>query len=159
MPAGATTGRIEVKTPASTARSAADFTVEPPLGGASELSGRQRGYCAVLTSGGVDCWGYGQSGQLGNGVISTGGSASPVEVVGVGGVGTLSGVASLASDIGDGAEFFSYCALLDSGGVDCWGYGRFGELGNGSFTTVLLPTAAPHRWPSRVSGEPGHSPG
>jgi hypothetical protein len=35
-------------------------------------------------------------------------------------------VASLTDDDGNG-----YCALLTSGGVDCWGYGQFGELGNG----------------------------
>ena len=42
-------------------------------------------YCAVLTSGSVDCWGNGQQGQLGNGVFysstGTGGSAIPVQVL------------------------------------------------------------------------------
>ena len=56
---------------------------------------------ALSTSGGVDCWGGGTSGQLGNGIIykvkKTGhrGSAVPVQVEGVGGTGTLSGVASV----------------------------------------------------------------
>lgn len=26
---------------------------------------------------------------------------------------------------------FNFCALVTSGGVDCWGYGEYGELGNG----------------------------
>ena len=75
----------------------------------------------MLSSGGVDCWGYGADGELGNGIFYTTGnegSATPVEVEGVGGTGTLTGVTSLTSD-SDG-----YCSLLTSGGVDCWGDGR-----------------------------------
>ena len=48
------------------------------------------------------------------------------------------------SDVGDGAEFFSYSALLVSGGVDCWGYGRFGELGNGIFYNGAAPNGSRH---------------
>ena len=58
------------------------------------------------------------------------GSATPVAVEGVGGTGTLTGVTSLVERRLDG-----YCALLTSGGVDCWGYGDYGELGNGTFYT------------------------
>ncbi len=143
VPVGAMTGRIKVKTPAGTARSTANFTVEPPLSGSTAVVGDgSRGYCAVLSSGGVDCWGYGQNGQLGNGVIYTNGSATPVEVVGESGIGTLSGVASLASADGDGDEFGSYCAVLVSGDMDCWGYGRFGELGNGFFYNGAPPNGS-----------------
>ena len=84
-------------------------------------------YCALLTSGGVDCWGSGFYGQLGNGQNND--SAKPVAVVSTSGSGTLSGVASLTSD------YNGYCALLTSGGVDCWGSGGSGELGNGKFYT------------------------
>ena len=90
-------------------------------------------YCALLTSGGVDCWGYGADGELGNGTFYTTGqqgSATPVEVEGVGGTGTLTGVANLVR-LGH-----TYCALITSGGVDCWGYGADGELGNGIFYTT-----------------------
>ena len=95
------------------------------------------GYCAVFDSGTVQCWGLGEFGELGNGQFynpsGPGGSASPVQVQGVGGNGALSNVASLTSD-GNG---YGYCALLDSGGVDCWGFGEFGELGNGQFYTAV----------------------
>jgi len=98
-------------------------------------------YCAVLTSGGVDCWGYGYDGELGNGQFYTTGnigSAVPVQVVGVGGTGTLTGVADLSSDSG------GYCAVLTSGGVDCWGKGYYGQLGNGQFyTTGNIGSAVP----------------
>ena len=89
-------------------------------------------YCALLTSGGVDCWGLGENGELGNGIIYGSpyyGSATPVAVEGVGGTGTLTGVANLFAD-GTG-----FCAPLPSSGVDCWGYGYDGELGNGTFYT------------------------
>ena len=99
------------------------------LSGVSSLTGDSVGYCALLTAGGVDCWGQGGSGQLGSGTFYITGSATPVQVVGVGGTGTLSGVSSLASDNA------GYCALLTSGGVDCWGDGENGQLGNGTFYT------------------------
>jgi hypothetical protein len=99
------------------------------LDNVSSLTSEPGGYCALLTSGGVDCWGDGRYGQLGNGVAYTkaDGSAKPVQVAGVGGTETLSGVVSLVADTAYGG----YCALLTTGGVDCWGYGQFGELGNG----------------------------
>jgi alpha-tubulin suppressor-like RCC1 family protein len=95
------------------------------LGGVASLADGFDGYCALLTSGGVDCWGRGDQGELGNGSMS--GSTSPVRVDGVGGTGTLIGVASLTGN------FNSYCVILTSGGVDCWGYGEYGQLGDGSF--------------------------
>jgi alpha-tubulin suppressor-like RCC1 family protein len=75
----------------------------------------------------VDCWGQGDDGQLGNGTFDTSNPFNPVAVEGVGGVGTLSEVASLS----DGNSGGTICAVLDSGGVDCWGNGQYGELGNG----------------------------
>jgi alpha-tubulin suppressor-like RCC1 family protein len=100
------------------------------LTGVSDLTGDGNGYCAVLTSGTVACWGAGANGQLGNGQFYQGnpdGSAIPVSVVGTDGNGELSGVSSLTSDA-TGA----YCALLASGGVACWGFGQNGELGSGA---------------------------
>ena len=103
------------------------------VGGAGALSGVSNlvggaDYCAVLTSGGADCWGGGNLGTLGNGTFSS--ATTPVQVEGVGGTGTLSGVSTLTSD-GN-----SFCAVLTSGGVDCWGYGGDGDLGDGQFYTT-----------------------
>ena len=103
------------------------------------------GYCAILTSGGVDCWGQGQHGQLGNGQFYTSGnfsSARPVSVVGTGGTGTLSGVTSLVAEANNGALDFpggGYCAILTSGEVDCWGAGAVGQLGNGTLGDSAVP--------------------
>lgn len=94
------------------------------------------GYCAVLVSGGVDCWGLGNNGQLGNGQFyawASQGSAIPVAVVGSTNFGTLGGVASLVSD-GKG-----FCATLTSGGVDCWGSNSAGQLGSGSAGYAAYP--------------------
>lgn len=90
------------------------------------------GYCALLPSGGVDCWGGGSVGELGNGASND--SAGPVTVEGVEGTGTLSGVTSLAND-----GFYSYCALLNTSGVDCWGAEFEGVLGDGRFSKSKVP--------------------
>ena len=123
------------------------------LSGVASLASDEFGYCAVLTSGEVDCWGAGNFGQLGNGTLYTsgnGGDATPVQVVNITGSGPLSGVASLASD-GD-SEF---CALLTSGGVDCWGYNAQGELGNGTFAQTAPYGRAT---PVQVKGISGSGP-
>jgi alpha-tubulin suppressor-like RCC1 family protein len=94
-------------------------------------------YCAVSTSSGVDCWGVGVYGELGDGIFYTsghGGSDAPVQAEGVGGTGTLTGVISITSNSPD-----SYCAMLSSGGVDCWGDGALGQLGDGSQADSAVP--------------------
>jgi alpha-tubulin suppressor-like RCC1 family protein len=77
--------------------------------------------CAVLSSGGVRCWGAGENGRLGDGAEEV--RRIPVDVVGL-----SSGVAAV------GAGGAHTCALLHSGGVKCWGVNNFGTLGDG--TTV-----------------------
>lgn len=112
------------------------------VGGSGQLTGVESltsnlgssKYCAQLTSGGVDCWGRG---VLGNGSVHD--SDVPVEVVAVGGVGALTGVASVVAS-GVGASFTA-CALLNSGGVDCWGANIDGQLGNGRTKRSAIPVA------------------
>ena len=76
--------------------------------------------CAVMESGAVKCWGFNQYGQVGNG---TSGNSwlGAVDVTGL-----SSGVASV--DAGTDHT----CALLEAGGVKCWGRNQFGQLGNGA---------------------------
>ena len=74
--------------------------------------------CALLDTGGLKCWGKNNSGQLGHGDNAD--QITPVDVVGL-----SSGVASLATG-GDHT-----CALLDGGGVKCWGNDFYGQLGDG----------------------------
>ena len=104
------------------------------LSGVASLTSDDIGYCALLTSGKVDCWGSGSNGELGNGTFANVGSAVPVAVKGVGATGTLGGVASLTADAGN-SDSADFCARLTSGNADCWGYGIVGELGDGVFYT------------------------
>ncbi|HEX3828734.1 MAG TPA: hypothetical protein VHV82_15830 [Sporichthyaceae bacterium] len=72
--------------------------------------------CAVSAAGGVSCWGDNGSGELGD-AGSEPNSATAVAVSGLGsGVRKVS-VGSLAT-----------CALLNIGGLKCWGDGFYGEL-------------------------------
>jgi alpha-tubulin suppressor-like RCC1 family protein len=94
------------------------------------------GYCAILTSGAVDCWGDNTEGELGVGTMtgpelcsefseSTPCSTTPVA--------TGISAASLASD-GQ-----SVCAILDSGAAECWGSGFDGALGDGTANNSDVP--------------------
>lgn len=93
-------------------------------------AGGQSSFCALLASGGVDCWGDNEDGELGNGsqTAQNVGVPQPVQVLGVGGSGFLSGVTSLVGGN------LAYCALLSTGNVVCWGYGEDGQRGDGSQT-------------------------
>ena len=83
-------------------------------------------YCAVLATGGIDCWGQNNYGQLGNG--TTVNSDIPV---------TVSGITNAISVSSDGFE--NYCAVLATGGIDCWGNGVDGALGNGATVNSDVP--------------------
>jgi alpha-tubulin suppressor-like RCC1 family protein len=96
-------------------------------------------YCAVLTAGGVDCWGFNADGDLGNGTTGPNScvlgdcSTVPRPVRRVGGAGALATVTGAASD--DTA----YCAVHYSGVVDCWGHSDAGQLGNGHNDSSPVP--------------------
>jgi alpha-tubulin suppressor-like RCC1 family protein len=86
--------------------------------------------CAVLWSGSVKCWGLNFNGALGNG-SSIAFSSVPVEVAGINN--------ALAVSTKD--HFDETCALLSTGGVDCWGAGGAGQLGNGATHNSPVPVA------------------
>jgi alpha-tubulin suppressor-like RCC1 family protein len=87
-------------------------------------------YCARLSTGHVDCWGYNSNGELGNG--STTSSDVPV---------AAKGITTATAVVGAADASGSFCARLSTGHVDCWGYNGYGELGNGNTTTFTLPVA------------------
>ena len=87
--------------------------------------------CVVLSNGTAQCWGSNSSGQLGDNTTTS--RYTPVRVKGVGGVGLLTRVSSIA--VGAGYT----CALLTTGYVDCWGDNTYGQLGNNSNSSSYTP--------------------
>ena len=81
--------------------------------------------CALMTDGGVTCWGLNAAGQLGDGTYID--RPAPVDVAGLAG-----GVSAIA------AGFYHVCGITKDGGVTCWGGNESGQLGIG--TTSDSPT-------------------
>jgi alpha-tubulin suppressor-like RCC1 family protein len=88
--------------------------------------------CALLNTGGVSCWGYNVFGQLGNN--DTWDSLVPVGPIGLPGGATATAI---------GGGYWFSCALLNTGGVSCWGRNDFGQLGNNSSAARSLVPVGP----------------
>jgi alpha-tubulin suppressor-like RCC1 family protein len=84
--------------------------------------------CALKNDGTVYCWGFGEYGQLGDNDLSNHSSSTPTQVLGVNGVGYLTGVTQIS------AYGFNTCALRNDGKMACWGRGISGMLGDGNVT-------------------------
>lgn len=90
--------------------------------------------CALLTSGGVQCWGDNSDGELGRGFADgVGGYRATADWV--------SGLTSGVSDIATGSVKAEHTCAIISGGVKCWGYNAWGNLGDGTSTARSVPTA------------------
>jgi len=83
--------------------------------------------CAVMSTGGLKCWGDNSSGQLGDGTVLS--KKTPVTA-------DLTGVIDVV--LGDA---FS-CALTVDGLVKCWGTNSFGQLGTVGQSTSMPVTVA-----------------
>jgi alpha-tubulin suppressor-like RCC1 family protein len=77
--------------------------------------------CALTIAGGVKCWGANFYGQLGDNTTSQ--RVAPVDVVGLSNE-------PIAISIG----MFDTCVETNAGGVKCWGYNYYGQLGD--YTTI-----------------------
>jgi alpha-tubulin suppressor-like RCC1 family protein len=94
--------------------------------GVVAISVGSRHACALTTGGGVKCWGFDDSGDLGAAAPDTCSGQSCAQTP-IGVTGLSSGVTAIAA----GGEFT--CALTTGGGVKCWGANSYGELGIGSY--------------------------
>lgn len=86
--------------------------------------------CVITTSAGVKCWGANGDGQLGDGTTEN--KENPTNVVGLN-----SGIQAIS--IGGSYDASHTCALTTAGGVKCWGYNGFNQLGDGTWTNKSAP--------------------
>ncbi len=96
------------------------------LSGAVEVDGGYEHTCAVITGGGVKCWGDNNNGQLGDGNAPTDSH-------------TAVGVSGLANANTTKGGVYHSCALMDDGLVQCWGLNGDGQLGEGTTTQRNTP--------------------
>ncbi|MBK6337738.1 MAG: fibronectin type III domain-containing protein [Betaproteobacteria bacterium] len=92
--------------------------------------------CALLSSGGVKCWGRNADAQLGDN--STIQRLTPVDVVGLD-----SGVTAIAAGLNHS------CALTALGEARCWGNNANGQLGDRSLMGTWTPVGVLSTWPGR----------
>ncbi len=95
-------------------------------GGVRMVAAGERHTCALLSGGGVRCWGSNRHGQLGDGTYEDRSSAVPVSDLGA-------GVKAIA------AGWRHTCALMEDGGVRCWGANNDGQLGDRTGVEKLIP--------------------
>ena len=82
--------------------------------------------CALIYDGTIRCWGANWHGEVGDGTDVE--RHSPVEVVELGG-----------KAVAIAAGKYHTCAILDTGGLRCWGYNKYGQIGNGPEDDEWLP--------------------
>ena len=94
--------------------------------GVSAITAGTAHTCALTTGGGAKCWGSNDIGQLGDNSMTM--RLTAVDVSGL-----ASGVTAIAA--GDTHT----CALISNGGVKCWGFNGYGQLGDNTDNFRLTP--------------------
>ena len=87
--------------------------------------------CAILDNGNVTCWGRDNHGQLGDGGTNLDTNEPSTTAIDLG-----TGRTAVALSSGS----YHTCAILDNGDLKCWGYNGFGELGDGSTSSLNAPS-------------------
>jgi alpha-tubulin suppressor-like RCC1 family protein len=82
--------------------------------------------CALYAAGNINCWGYNNQGQLGDGGINDHPLPTPVNSLG-----------GLAVSIETG--WFHTCAIIGGSTVKCWGFNDYGQLGTNSQNSSSTP--------------------
>lgn len=97
-------------------------------GGVAEVAAGTAQTCALTTAGDVKCWGRSTFGNLGDGTFINRPNSTPVDVIGLTGG---------AVEISAGSNHV--CAIAMGGGVKCWGYNKYGQLGDGTNADRATP--------------------
>lgn len=100
----------------------------PPEVKFTQISTNPNFSCALGTDSSTYCWGYGESGQIGNGQNSI--ESYPAQVIMPSGV--------IFTKISTNSNYT--CALANDASIYCWGNGIYGQLGNGTSDMVNIPT-------------------
>ena len=95
----------------------------------SSVAAASIGGCAALQAGGVRCWGYNGDGQVGDGTVGTN-RLAPVNVTGI--TGTV-------TKLFGGWYPGTFCAVLESGVVMCWGKNDYGQCGDSTAADRSAP--------------------
>jgi len=103
----------------TTADSLTPVNVSGLTSGVTAISVGGHHSCALTGTGGVECWGRNDHGQLGDGTTTD--RPTPVPVSGL-----TNSVVAVA------AGYFHTCALTLADGVKCWGENVYGQLGDGT---------------------------
>ncbi len=111
----------------TTANKSTPRDVSGLISGVSTIAAGNAHACALMTGGGMKCWGTNYAGQLGDGTTTN--KTTPVDVSGL-----TSGVSAIATTGGDHT-----CALTTGGGIKCWGFNSWGQLGDGTTADKTTP--------------------
>jgi len=94
------------------------------LSGVTKVTTGSAHTCALLANGKTGCWGFNYYGQLGNGVASFTDQTKPV-------------LATKVPPLADiWAAHHTTCGRAQDGAFYCWGYGAWGERGDGTTTSA-----------------------
>ncbi len=103
----------------------------PPVFNALQVSAGYLVDCALINGGTIQCWGNNLNHQLGDG-SGTDTFAPPSIPVQVSGI---TNAVALRSGL------YTFCALLGTGDVKCWGSNFHGQLGDGTTTDTSTPVS------------------
>ena len=115
-------------TSSSEASNSTPLEVRGLTAGVTQISAGSLYTCAVV-DGAAWCWGWGESGRLGNGGSSD--ASTPQEVRGL-----TAGVTQISAGVSH------TCAVVEGRAV-CWGKGSSGQLGNGGTSGASTPQQVP----------------
>jgi alpha-tubulin suppressor-like RCC1 family protein len=99
--------------------------------GVATVSGGGLETCALATTGEIRCWGSNDHSQLGVGILAVRRRTTPWPIAGLG-----SGLSSV------GIGWWHACGLTTTGAVKCWGDNQYGQLGDGTTSTIDRPVPA-----------------